>query len=149
MNRLCIVSCACVVYLAVVMSAASAAPTMGVIIDDGASNHFGNYLTEIVKTEGFRNLGTEPLSGLTLGQLSTYDTVILSEMSLTSAQASMFSDYVNSGGNLIGMRPDSQLNSVFGISATFGTAPESAANYYIPRLLRTPRSVRDWRRVQR
>ena len=41
--------------------------------------------------------------------LAGYDVVILGEMPLTSAQVTMFTNWVNGGGNLIAMRPDKQL----------------------------------------
>src|SRR5262249_54263640 len=42
----------------------------------------------------------------------------------TSEQASMFGDWVNGGGHLIAMRPDKQLASLLGLSATESTLAE-------------------------
>ena len=41
---------------------------------------------------------------------------ILGEMSLTAAQVTMLSDWVNAGGNLIAMRPDKQLAGLLGLT---------------------------------
>ena len=53
--------------------------------------------------------------------LSGYQVAILGEMSLTSAQVTMLSDWVNAGGNLIAMRPDPQLSSLLGLTTASGT----------------------------
>lgn len=48
--------------------------------------------------------------------LGGYDVVVLGEMSLTSTQVTMFTNWVNGGGNLIAMRPDKQLAGLLGLS---------------------------------
>ena len=42
--------------------------------------------------------------------------VVLSRTALSDAQAAMLSDWVNAGGNLIAMRPDTRLAGLLGIS---------------------------------
>jgi hypothetical protein len=41
--------------------------------------------------------------------LAAYDVVILGEQPITAAQATMYSDWVNGGGNLVAMHPDADL----------------------------------------
>ena len=53
--------------------------------------------------------------------LAAYDVVILDVISLTSAQVTMLSNWVNAGGNLIAMRPDTQLAGLLGLTATSST----------------------------
>src|SRR5262249_37478703 len=57
--------------------------------------------------------------------LANYDVVVLPHLTLTSAQAALFQNYVSAGGTLIGFRPDLQLASVFGV-ASLGTTLNEA-----------------------
>ena len=59
---------------------------------------------------------------MTPGVLAAYDVVILGEMPLTAAQVTMFTDWVNAGGNLIAMRPDTQLAGLLGLTTAGGDA---------------------------
>ncbi len=79
-------------------------------------NPFGRYLSEIVRHEGFNSFTGTDISTVTATMLNSYDVVVLGEMPLTAAQVTMFSDWVNAGGNLIAMRPDKQLASLLGLT---------------------------------
>jgi hypothetical protein len=57
--------------------------------------------------------------------LTNYDVVILPHLTLTAAQATLFQNFVNAGGTLIGFRPDLQLASVFGVASLGTTLPEA------------------------
>ena len=46
-------------------------------------------------------------------------------MTLSGAQVTMFTNWVNGGGNLIAMRPDPQLDSLLGLTSTAGTLSNS------------------------
>ncbi len=61
------------------------------------------------------------LSSLTSTTLSQYYLVILAQTSLTSAQASLFTNYVAGGGHLIAMRPDAQIAGLFNLGTASGT----------------------------
>ena len=50
--------------------------------------------------------------------------VVLGDMPLTAAQVSMFTAWVNGGGQLIAMRPDKQLTSLLGIADAAATASD-------------------------
>ncbi len=129
--------CVCTAVLLACVAAAQANPGIGVVINSGASNPFGVYLPEILKAEGFAGAQSESLGGLTLAQLQAYDTIVLAETSLTAPQATMFRQYVSGGGNLIGMRPDSQLDDVFGIASR----PTTLSEGYIKISAATPVGV--------
>ena len=55
---------------------------------------------------------------VTASTLTGYDTVILGEIPLTTAQANMLGDWVNAGGNLVAMRPDKKLSLLLGLTDT-------------------------------
>ena len=62
--------------------------------------------------------------------------VIVGDMSLTSAQVSMLTTWVNGGGDLIAMRPDKQLAGLLGLT----DAGTTLANAYMR--VDTPRARR-------
>ena len=101
--------------------AASANPPILVITNSAATNKFGAYLGEILRAEGLNAFDQTELSNLTSAQLSQYDLAILAQTSLTSAQASMLTNYVSGGGALLAMRPDAQIAPLFGLSGASGT----------------------------
>jgi hypothetical protein len=98
----------------------AAAPETGtggpILIVTSPSNPFSSYYTEILRAEGMNEFSTANIASVNATVLDSYQEVILGEMSLTSSQATMFSNWVQSGGNLIAMRPDSDLASLLGIS---------------------------------
>ncbi|MEI7555275.1 fibronectin type III domain-containing protein, partial [Candidatus Chlorohelix sp.] len=103
------------------VAATNTAPVLLVYNDAYTSNKFGRYLGEIMNAEGFNLFDTTQLVSVTTGLLSGYDTVVLAETTLSALQASIFTAYVETGGNLIAMRPDAQLASVFGLGLSNGT----------------------------
>jgi Domain of unknown function (DUF4082)/Bacterial Ig-like domain/Bacterial Ig domain/Purple acid Phosphatase, N-terminal domain len=80
-----------------------------------SSNPFSRYYAEILRNEGLNEFSTKDISTVTPAVLSGYDVVVLGEMSLTAAQVTMLTDWVNAGGNLIAMRPDKQLAGLLGL----------------------------------
>ena len=124
----------CVVLLAsflsaltvgVSVSAAAPPPDQGpggpILIVGSSANPFTQYYAEILRAEGLNAFTVTDLSQVSAASLVAYDVVILGEMPLTSTQVTMFGDYVNSGGNLIAMRPDKQLAGLLGLTATSAT----------------------------
>jgi hypothetical protein len=100
-------------------------PTQGpggpVLVITSAANPFSTYYAEILRTEGFNLFQVADISTLSASVLSSYDVVILGQMSLTAAQVTMLSDWVNAGGSLIAMRPDKQLANLLGLSDAAST----------------------------
>src|SRR3954451_8322647 len=97
--------CALIVCLLVLAGQASASNPVLVITK--TTRPFSSYLPEILRAEGMNGFDVADISSVSAGTLSSHDVVVLGEMSLTTPQASMFSTWVNGGGNLIAMRPDS------------------------------------------
>ena len=83
-----------------------------------SSNQFSFYYSEILKAEGLNAIDTADISTVTAATLNAYDVVILGQAPLSAAQVTMFTNWVNSGGNLIAMRPDKQLATLLGIGDT-------------------------------
>jgi hypothetical protein len=92
-----------------------------VLVVTTSSNPFSSYYAEILRDEGYDEFATAGISSVTASTLTQYSAVLLGETSLTSEQASMFSTWVEAGGNLIAMRPSAQLSSLLGITAAGGT----------------------------
>ena len=103
-----------VAALAGFASAASlqgAAPVL-VLTDGGAENQFGNYFAEIMRGEGllaFEQRERTSLTAANQSPLSSYQAIVLAEMSLSPAEETLLRDYVAGGGTLIGAQPDTGL----------------------------------------
>ncbi len=89
-----------------------------ILIVSSTANPFSRYYTEILRNEGFNEFTAMDVSQVSGSTLASYEVVILGTFELTPAQASMFTTWVNNGGNLIAMRPDKQLASVLGLADT-------------------------------
>ena len=102
-------------------------PSQPVLIvqNSGSPDPYQNFVSELLLTEGINEFQTAQLSDLTSTFLASYEAVILPHFALTSAQATLFQNYVSAGGTLVGFRPDLQLSAVFGVSSLSGTLPES------------------------
>jgi hypothetical protein len=90
------------------------------VTNQAGTNPYGNYLGEILRAEGLNAFDVKDLGVLTQTDLSQHDVTILAETSLTASQAAMFSAFVNGGGRLLAMRPNAQIQSVFGLGASAG-----------------------------
>ena len=107
-------------FASVDLGAQGSAPLL-VVVNSVAPNPFGAYLPEILKAEGLNGFDVVDLSALTAPTLAAAGLVVLAETPLTSGQATLLSTYVASGGRLVAMRPDAQLNAVLGISSAGGS----------------------------
>jgi methionine-rich copper-binding protein CopC len=87
-----------------------------ILVVGAPSNPFGRYTSEILRTEGLNEFATADIGSVSATTLSAYDVVILGDMTLTAAQVTMFTDWVNAGGNLIALRPRSQLAGLLGLT---------------------------------
>ncbi|MDB5080437.1 MAG: hypothetical protein JWP00_2361, partial [Chloroflexi bacterium] len=96
-------------------------PVLLVYNDSFTGNVFSKFLGEIMKAEGFNLFDTAQLSAVSATTLSGYDTVVLAQTGLTGSQVTMFTQYVQEGGNLIAMRPDAQLANLMGLGTGAGT----------------------------
>jgi hypothetical protein len=98
-----------------------------ILIIASASNPFGRYYAEILRTEGLNEFTVTDISLITPGLLAGYDVAILAEMPLTSSQVATLTGWVSNGGNLVAMRPDKQLAGLLGLSDQAATL----ANAYL------------------
>ncbi|MBV9746713.1 MAG: hypothetical protein JO099_23380, partial [Acidobacteriia bacterium] len=76
-----------------------------ILIVGTPSNPFSYYYAEILRAEGMNEFAAMDLADVTPSALAGFDIAILGQMPLTAAQATMFMNWVNGGGNLIAMRP--------------------------------------------
>jgi hypothetical protein len=101
------------------------APTEGpggpILVISTTTNPFSRYAVEILRTEGLNEFAAADISTVTAGVLNNYDVVILGEMTVTAAQVTMFTNWVNAGGTLIAFRPSALLTPLLGISTAGGT----------------------------
>jgi Domain of unknown function (DUF4082)/Bacterial Ig-like domain/Calx-beta domain/Bacterial Ig domain/Purple acid Phosphatase, N-terminal domain len=96
-----------------------------ILVVASASNPFTRYYAEILRTEGLNAFLVADITTVTSTVLASYDVVILGEMPLTTAQVTMFSNWVTGGGNLIAMRPAKALASLLGLTDAGTTLPEA------------------------
>ncbi len=107
----------------------SAPPPPG--IDDGtggpiavvtsSGNPSSSYLAEILRAEGLNEFANLRVPSLTAASLTSYAMVVLGDVLLSDTQVAALTAWVESGGNLVAMRPDARLYSLAGISAQSGT----------------------------
>jgi hypothetical protein len=98
-----------------------------ILVIASRANPFTRYVPEILRAEGFNAFRVRELSTLQPAELSAYDVAILGEAPLDPGQVAMLSSWVQQGGNLIALRPDPGLASLFGLSGPGGTL----ANQYL------------------
>ena len=103
-----------------------------ILVVKGAADEFGGYYAEILRNEGLNAFDVADLAAVTPSMLAAHDVVILGETSLSPAEVSMLTDWVDDGGNLIAMRPDPQLAGLLGLSPQAGpvayTPPAAGAH---------------------
>ena len=100
---------------------ASADPNQGpggpILVVTNGNQNFGKFYAEILRTEGFNEFAVADIGSVTSTTLASYDVVVLAKVAVTSTQASMFSDWVTAGGNLVAMDPAPQLATLLGINS--------------------------------
>ncbi|MGH9629118.1 MAG: DUF4082 domain-containing protein, partial [Bryobacteraceae bacterium] len=97
----------------------------GPILVITSTSPFSKYYAEILRTEGLNEFAVMDIGAVTTTNLSSFDVAILAPATLTPTQVSMFSNWVNSGGNLIAMAPDPQLGTLLGLMATASTLADA------------------------
>jgi hypothetical protein len=96
-----------------------------ILVVTAAANPFSSYYAEILRSEGLNEFATADISTVTTSTLTGYDVVILAQQTLNPAQVTMFSNWVNSGGDLIAMHPDKQLAGLLGLTDASSTLSDS------------------------
>jgi hypothetical protein len=95
-----------------------------VLVINSSSRPFSKYYAEILRAEGVNSFATADISTVTATTLAQYDIVLLGETPLSSAQVTLLGNWVNSGGNLVAMRPDKQLAGLLGLTDQNATINE-------------------------
>ena len=98
-----------------------------ILVVASTANPFTTYYAEILRAEGVNAFATLDVNTVQDATLASYDVVLLGEMDLTPDQVSMFTTWVNNGGNLIAFRPDKELAPLLGLT----DAGSTLANAYL------------------
>jgi hypothetical protein len=110
---------------ATVATTALADPNTGpggpILVVTSSGSTFSKFYAEILRAEGLNEFAVADVSTVTSTTLNSYDVVILANATLTSTQVTAFTNWVNAGGNLIAMDPNSQLASLLGIAVSSST----------------------------
>jgi hypothetical protein len=91
-----------------------------ILVVTDPADHFGDYYAEILRSEGLNEFAVEDKGQLSAANLADYQVVVLAQTSLSAAQVSVVTNWVQQGGNLIAMRPDNQLAGLLGLGADTG-----------------------------
>ena len=92
-----------------------------ILLISSASNPFSRYPVEILRAEGWNAFNALDISAVTTTEINKYDVVIVGDITLTAAQVTMLTNWVNAGGTLIAFHPDPQLSALLGITSAGGT----------------------------
>jgi hypothetical protein len=98
----------------------AAGPGGPILVVTDPADHFGDYYAEILRSEGLNEFAVEDKGQLSAANLADYQVVVLAQTSLSAAQVSVVTNWVQQGGNLIAMRPDNQLAGLLGLGADTG-----------------------------
>ena len=104
-------------------------PTSGpggpILVISATANPYSLYYPEILRTEGLNEFAVLDISQVQSSTLNAYDVVVLGDTPLTADQVTMFTNWVNGGGNLVAMHPDKQLAGLLGLSDASATLPNA------------------------
>lgn len=95
-----------------------------ILVLTSATAAYSQYYTEILRNEGFNAFAVADISAVSSGMLAAYDVAILAPAPLTAGQVTTLTNWVNAGGDLIAMRPTSELASLLGLSPAGSTLSE-------------------------
>src|SRR5215510_2624058 len=87
-----------------------------ILVVTSSGSTFSKFYAEILRAEGLNSFAVIDVGSVSSSTLNNYDVVILANATLTSTQLSAFTTWVNNGGNLIAMDPNSQLASLLGVN---------------------------------
>jgi hypothetical protein len=114
--------------LAVSATAIAAPPGQGpggpVLVVTNSADPFSRYLAEILQDEGLNAFDVVDLSGLSQAQLNSHQAVILAQTPVNDAQVAQLTTWVQSGGDLVALRPDPKLGPLLGLGADAGDLAE-------------------------
>jgi hypothetical protein len=89
-----------------------------------SANPYSKYLAEILRTEGLNEFSTIDVGTLSPSTLGAYDAVVLGNVTVSPAQVTALASWVDGGGNLVALRPSSELAGLLGITPATGTVSD-------------------------
>jgi hypothetical protein len=98
-----------------------------VLVVTSSASTFGTYYAEMLRAEGLNHFAVADIATVSAATLASYDVVLLAKMSLTPAQVTTLTTWVQGGGNLVAMAPAAGLATLLGITPTATTL----ANAYL------------------
>ncbi|MBC7947360.1 MAG: DUF4082 domain-containing protein [Chitinophagaceae bacterium] len=101
--------------------APSEGPGGPILVVSSSTNPYSRYAVEILRAEGLNHFAAADISAVTATMLNNYDVVVLGELTVTAAQVTLLTNWVNAGGTLIAFKPSSLLTPLLGISTASGT----------------------------
>src|SRR4051794_16407103 len=96
-----------------------------VLVIAGDSSGWAHYYAEVLRNEGLNEFDVSDLAAVTPSVLAAHDVAILGQTSLSPAQVSMLTTWVQGGGQPLPMAPDTQLNGLLGLSGGGGTLSDA------------------------
>jgi hypothetical protein len=99
-----------------------------ILVVESAANPFSSFVTEIMKAEGINGYSVNDISLVDASYLSNFDVVVLGDVSVTPAQVTALTSWVNAGGNLLALSPDKQLAGLLGLTDTGTTLSDAYLN---------------------
>ena len=88
------------------------------------ANPSSAYLAEILRAEGLNEFANLRVNALDAAALAPYSVVVLGDVAITDAQVAALGSWVDAGGNLVALRPDSRLHALAGVTAQSGTVTD-------------------------
>jgi hypothetical protein len=104
-----------------------AAPGGPILAITNSGSPTSSYYTEILRTEGLNYYDAKDITQIDAATLANYKVAVLAEMTLSQSQVDTLTAWVNGGGNLIAMRPDTKLAGLLGLTS----AGSTRANQYL------------------
>ncbi len=92
-----------------------------ILVIHSAANPFSRFTAEMLRAEGLNEFNVLDISAVDANVLLNYDVVILGEVAVDASQATLFSDFVDAGGTFIAFKPDSDLETLLGITNAGGS----------------------------
>ena len=92
-----------------------------ILVIASSGNSFSRYYAEILRAEGLNAFTVTEITNVSPALLANYDVAILGEEAVSAGQTTTLTNWVQAGGNLIAMRPESKLASLLGIASAGGT----------------------------
>jgi hypothetical protein len=101
----------------------SEGPGGPILVVTDPANRFSEYYAEILRSEGL-NAFASANGPVTSTMLTGHTTVVLATSTVSDAEVTLLTNWVQAGGNLIAMRPDKKLAGLLGLTDAAATLSE-------------------------